>query len=207
MKHVKKMMLACLGVGLLLTGCRKDAIDNLSAEESRIYITNHDANAGFSTYKTFSIADSVLVVTDNSGRKQLNATDVAFINAFKTAMQSKGYTLVNKNQTPDLGVQISRIIQTSTGYVTYPDYYGYWDPFYWGYGGYGYGNPYWGIASYQVSEGMLGFDVVDLKNAAAGKNLNVVWNGLIRGSGIFNAATADSQVQQLFGQSPYFITN
>jgi len=204
-----KMLLVALGLGLLATSCRKSAIDQIDTDESRIYITNHDTTANFGNYNTYSIADSVLVVNGNSATKQLNATDAAFITAFKTAMQAKGYTLVNKANAPDLGVQVSRIIQTTTGYVTYPDYYGYWDPYYWGYGGYGYGNPYWGggIASYQIKEGMLGFDVVDLKNVGAGNNLNVVWNGLIRGSGIFNASTAASQVDQLFAQSPYFQNN
>ena len=206
MKSTITMM--ALGVGLLLASCRKSAIDQLNADESRIYVTNYDSTANFANYNTYSIADSVVVINGNSAGKQLNATDRAFIEAFKNAMQAKGFTLVNKSNSPDLGLQVSRIIQTSTGYISYPDYYGYWDPYYWGYPGYGYGNPYWnGVASYQIKEGMLSVDAVDLKNTGTGNKLKVVWNGLIRGSGIFDATTANSQVQQLFSQSPYLDNN
>ncbi len=108
-----------------------------------------------------------------------------------------------------MGVDISQIINTTTGVVSYPDYWGYYgsyyDPYYWGYGGYDYYVPY-AYDVYTVREGALAIDLLDLKNAATTNKINLVWTGMIRGEGIFNAATADSQVKALFDQSSYLKT-
>ena len=197
---------------ILIAGCRKEPMNNLSSEESRIYITNHDSTINFSNYQTFSIADSVAVIDGNQVSGQFNATDQAFVTAVKNKMQQLGYTLVDKKDHPDLGISVSRIINTSTGVINYNDYWndygGYYDPFYWGYSGYGYGVPSWGFATYQVKEGLLSIDMVDLKNASTNNNqIKVLWNGMIRGSGIFDATTAASQVNALFDQSSYLSNN
>ena len=192
---------------ILVAGCRKDPVNNLSEEESRIYITNHDSSVNFSNYQTFSISDSVPVIDGSEVSVQNSQADQAFIAAVKSEMQQRGYTLVNRNEHPDLGLTVSRIINTSTGVITYDNYYdyysGYYDPYYWGYGGYGYGAPSFGYATYQVREGLLTVDMADLKNASTNNSIKLLWNGMIRGSGIFNASTAASQVNQLFDQSPY----
>jgi hypothetical protein len=196
---------------LTLVGCRKEPLDNLSEEESRIYITNHDGQADFSSYQTFSITDSVTVIDNNEVGISYNKVDQAFIAAVKSNMQAKGYAYVTKSQSPDLALNVSRIIRTSTGILSY----NYWDmydsfynPYYWGYGGYGYGIPSWGYATYQVSEGLLSIDMADLKNASTNNNeIKLIWNGTIRGSGIFDASTASSQVAALFEQSPYISNN
>lgn len=205
-----RITLAVLTLAIIgITGCRKDPVEALSSEERRIYITNRDQSVSFSGYKTFSIADNVVVVDgSNSGQRPSNASDQAFIQAVTAAMESRGFIRVDRNASPDLGVQVSRIIRTSTGIVSIPDYYGYWDPFFWGSGfGPGFGGwgmpPLWRTATYQVQEGMLAIDIVDLKNAQTNNNLRVIWNGMIRGAGINNANTAASQVAQLFEQSPY----
>lgn len=208
---MKKGLRLLSGIGLvslLAVGCRKDPVSNLTDEESRIYITNHDSAANFPSYQTFSIADSVMVIDGGNVSSQNILSDQAFIAAVTAAMQQRGYTLVNKGQKPDLGVTVSRIISTSTGiidYSNYMDYYGnYYDPGYWGYGGYGWGAPAWGgYDTYQINEGLMSVDIADLKNAATNNNIRIIWNGLIRGSGIFDASTAASQVNQLFAQSPY----
>lgn len=146
------------------------------------------------------------MINDGRATKEITATDQAFINAVKTEMQSKGFTLVNKGSNPDVGINVSRIYNTSTGIVSYNNYYdmygGYYDPYYWGYRGYGYYSPY-SYATYSIREGALTIDLLNLKDAATANRINVMWTGLIRGSGIFNANTAASQVKMLFDQSPY----
>ena len=153
MKSKKVMWGAIVVVGALFTSCTKNPIANLSNDESRIYVTNYDSIANFSSYKTFSISDSVAVVNDGRATKEITSTDQAFVNAVKAEMQSSGFTLVNKNANPDLGINVSRIYNTSTGIVSYRNYYntygGYYDPNYWGYGGYGYYNPY-SYATYSI---------------------------------------------------------
>lgn len=193
---------------LVLAGCTKDPLDQLNEEESRIYITNRDDSANFSSYTTFSVADSVAVISNGKlEKKSLTDVDKGFINAVKVQLQAKGYTMVSKDAKPDLGINISRIYNTYTGVVSYPDYwggyYGVWDPFYWGYPGYGYGwGGYYGV--YSIKEGALSIDALDLKNAVKDDKIKGIWNGLIRGSGIFNAGAADSQIKALFDQSAYF---
>jgi len=210
MKSKNVMWVSILALLAVFTGCTKDPVANLSEEESRIYITDHDSAANFSAYKTFSISDSVAVIDDRNVSKEITATDGAFVNAIKAEMQAKGYTLVNKSGNPDLGINVSRVYNTSTGVISYNNYYdmygGYYDPYYWGYPGYSYYSPY-SYATYSITEGALSVDLLDLKDASTTNRINVIWTGLIRGSGIFNPSGIPSQVQILFGQSAYLVAN
>lgn len=200
------MLIGVAGSAVLLNSCAKDPVANLTDEESRIYITDHDSTTNFSNFKTYSISDSVAVIQDGKTEMELSDVDAAYIAAVKKYMNQVGFTLVSKTENPDLGVDVSHIIQTSTGVISYGDYWGnyggYWDPYYWGYPGYGYYIPY-AYSVYQIRQGALAVDILDLKNAAANKNINIIWTGLIRGSGILNASVADSQVKALFDQSAY----
>jgi len=206
MKRIIIMLIGVAGSAVLLNSCAKDPVANLTDEESRIYITDHDSTTNFSNFKTYSISDSVAVIQDGKTEMELSDVDAAYIAAVKKYMNQVGFTLVSKSENPDLGVDVSHIIQTSTGVISYGDYWGnyggYWDPYYWGYPGYGYYIPY-AYSVYQIRQGALAVDILDLKNAAANKNINIIWTGLIRGSGILNASVADSQVKALFDQSAY----
>lgn len=206
MKSKNVLWVSILAMAAMFTSCSKDPLSNLTDEESRIYITDHDSTRDFKNFHTFSISDSVAVVNNGQASKQLNETDQAFIDAVKSEMQNDGYTLVSKGANPDLGINITRIYNTSTGIVSYSnyyDYYGsYWDPYDYGYGGYGYYSPY-SYATYSIKEGAISVDMLDIKDAPVTNKIEVIWTGLIRGSGIFKAATAADQVKMLFDQSPY----
>ncbi len=200
---------------LALTSCHKDPLKNLTASESRIYITNRDSTANFSEFKTFSIADSVVVIQDgqNAG-KALTDYDAAIIAAMKAELVKRGYQQVDRTASPDLGINVSRIYSTSTGIVSYPNYWGdygsYYDPYYWGYGGYSYYDPYYYGASfydvYQTTEGLLSIDALNLKDAKEGNTIKPLWSGVVRGSGVFNTGNTASEAQMLMDQSPYFTT-
>ena len=206
MKSKNVFWLSILVIAGMFAGCLKDPVSNLTSEESRIYITDHDSARDFKNFHTFSISDSVAVLNNGQASKQLNGTDQAFIDAVSKEMQNDGYTLVSKGSNPDVAVNLTRIYNTSTGIISYSnyyDYYGsYWDPYDYGYGGYGYYSPY-SYAAYSVREGALSVDMLDLKDAPATNKIEVIWTGLIRGSGIFDASTAAAQVNALFSQSPY----
>lgn len=198
------------------TACSKDAVKNLGPGEKRIYITNHDSTANFSSFLTFSVADSVGIIEDNRGLgKELSSYDAAIIDAFKAAMQSKGYQLVSRTDEPDLGINISRVYNNYTGVISYPsywDYYGsFYDPFYWGYGGMGYYDPiYYGAGYYgyyQVTQGALTIDMLNLKDAKADNTIKPVWSALVRGEGTFGTANAQGIISTFFEQSPYLKTN
>ena len=205
---MKRKIAWCIPVlCFIITSCSKDPVRNLTEEESRIYITNYDTTVNFRNYRTFSITDSVALISNNQFEgRQKNAVDVKFLNAVKQGLQDRGYILVNKDQNPDLGVALSRIRNTSSSLVNYTDYGGYygsyWDPYYWGSPGYDYYFPtYYGI--YESTETALMIDVFDLKNSQQNNQIRSLWSGMIRGSGIFNESTAGSQVASLFNQSTY----
>lgn len=212
MTAMKKISLWAMSGALacLLFGCKKQPLDNLTQEESRIYITDHDSTVDFSGYHTFSISDSVALIENGKASKQLNEAATAYIQAVVSIMEANGFTEVTKEDHPDVGITVNRIISTTTGVISYDDYWNYydayWDPYYWGYPGYGYYLPY-SYAIYQIREGAVSIDMVDLKHAEENKDLKVIWTGLIRGSGIYSQSVADSQVKALFDQSPYLKTN
>jgi hypothetical protein len=210
MKRMIGWTMAAMAGLVLMSSCTKDPIGNLTEEESRIYITNRDNNANFANYKTYSIPDSVYVVDNNNFRGgQATSWDLQALAAVRSAMASRGYVRVARNQSPDLGINVSRLYNTSTNLVNLQDYWGgyggYYDPYYWGYGGYGYGFPQ-AYAYVESTEAMLSVDILDLKNAATNRTINVIWNGLVRGSGIFNSSTINNSIQALFDQSPYIKT-
>jgi hypothetical protein len=206
MKRILIMLSAFAGISLFYIGCSKEPLKNLTPEESRIYITDHDSSVSFSDYKTFSISDSVAVIDNGQASYELSNSGAAYIDAVKNEMKDAGYVLVSKDQNPDLGINVNHIINTSTGVISYGDYWndygGYWDPYYWGYPDYGYYIPY-AYSIYQIKEGAMSIDLLDLKNASSTHKIDVIWTGLIRGTGIFNENVAASQVKALFDQSPY----
>lgn len=201
---------AILGLFILvaLNSCKKDPLNNLSSDDSRIYITNYDTAANFESYQTFSIEDSVnVIVNDQSLGNQLNTYDSTVISEVARMMKSRGYSLVNKSGKPDLAVNVSRVTNTSTGIISYPDYWdgygGFYDPYYWGYPGYGYYAPYI-IGAYTIRDGGLEIDILDLKNATSqGNKIQALWSGLARGAAVFSTANASAEVDTLFSQSPY----
>jgi hypothetical protein len=208
----KQVIISLAVVALLAaaTGCVKQPLDHLSNNDTKVYITNHDSTANFTSFKTFSITDSVAVIRDNRLTvKTITPTDSAFIAAVSAQLQQRGYTLVAKGQEPDLGVSLNRIYNTSTELVDYGNYWGdyfdYWDPYYWGYPGYPYYSDYVGV--YSVTNGAVAIDLVDLKDAAASNKIKSVWSGLIQGEGIIDQSSASAEVQALFAQSPYVKAN
>jgi len=207
----KQLMVAVFSVcTAVFFSCTKEPLNNLNEVESRIYVTNKDSTVNFGSYKTYSISDSVVVLNNGSSYKDLKPIDSAYIDAVNKYMQQRGYILVSNEANPDLGININRIYSTTTGYFGYDDYWdyygGYWDPYYWGYGGYGYYiPPDYGI--YQITEGAISIDMLDLKDAGTKGKIEVIWNGLARGEGLFNSANADPIVQALFDQSTYLQSN
>jgi len=197
-----------LAIVLAFSSCKKDPLNDLTNDESRIYISNYDTTASFSSYKTFSIADSVDVIQDNQLQgRQVTAFDSTVISSVSALLQQRGYQLVSREASPDLAVNVSRVYSTSTGIFSYTDYWDYYDsfydPYYWGYPGYGYYSPY-AIGTYSIRNGGLEIDLLDLKNATVhGNKIVTVWTGLARGEQVFRSANAAAEVQALFDQSAY----
>src|ERR1700712_5172925 len=109
MKSKNVLWLSILAIAGMFAGCSKDPLSNLTTEESRIYITDHDSTKDFKSFHTFSISDSVAVLNNGQASKQLNEADQAFVNAVRTEMQANGFTEVSKGANPDLGINVTRI--------------------------------------------------------------------------------------------------
>lgn len=203
-------MLCLVGLSIV-SSCTKEPLRNLTEEESRIYITNRDKSTNFSNFKTYSISDSVYLIDNNKlAGFESRGVDLQTLSAVRAALESRGYLRVNRTASPDIGINVSRLYNTSTSLVNLDQYWGgyggYYDPFYWGYGGFGYGYPSaYGLV--QSTEAMISVDILDLKNAPANQSIRVVWNGLIRGSGIFSTDAVTTGVKALFEQSPYIRAN
>jgi hypothetical protein len=209
MKRVMLLMCAALGVTLSFSSCGKDPLKDMTAEESRIYVTNYDDSVNFSSYKTFSIVDSVAVASNtNDGGRALTDYDKKLIAAVASSLQARGYTRVDRAAKPDLAVNLTRIDNTYSAVYYNPGYWsgigGYYDPFYWGYPGYGY---YW-PTYYQVyqNERAVSVDMVDLKNPK-NNQLVAVWNAMLRGTGVWDINNVDSMVSAIFSQSTYLKAN
>lgn len=192
---------------LLFSSCGKNALNNLSNEETRIYITNRDSAANFQDYKTFSIVDSVAVIQNNQqAGMELTSGDAQLLQLITTQMEQRGYILVNKDQKPDLGINVTYIANSYTNIVQYPYNWwntpGYFDPDYWGYGGYDYYFPP-SFGLYQTNENYMTIDLLDLKNAPNDQKLEAIWNATLKGEQVLNSDNYPTEIQAIFTQSPY----
>ncbi|WP_119079077.1 DUF4136 domain-containing protein [Chitinophaga alhagiae] len=202
------MILSAIAVGaLLFSSCRKEPLNDMTEEESRIYVTNYDEQADFTTYNTFSIVDSVAVISNRDSKKELTDYDIKLLGNLKSSLQARGYTLVDKSAKPDLAVNVTRIdnAYNSIGYNPgwWTGWPGYWDTGYWGYPGWNYWFPgYYTVFRY--NERSVAIDLVDLKNAPKENNqLTAIWNAMLRGTGVWNSSNLDSMTTAIFDQSPY----
>ncbi|MFY0254033.1 DUF4136 domain-containing protein [Chitinophaga sp. 30R24] len=207
MKRTLSLFAAAAVVAMVsFNSCRKDPLDHMTNEESRIYITNHDSTANFTAYSTFSIVDSVAVLTStrDSATKQLTDYDKKLIASVTAAMQQRGYTLVSRAAKPDLAVNLTRINNSYNSVTWTPGWWGgggYWTPGYWGYPGVGWYWPSYYVV-YRVNDKQVAIDLFDLKNPK-NNQLTAVWNSLWRGTGVWDTNNIDQMVQASFSQSPY----
>jgi hypothetical protein len=117
MKRIVIAALLTTGV-LAMTSCRKDPVKNLEGDEGLIYITKHSDSVNFGMFRTFSIADSVAVISNNQleGKVRTNV-DAAYIDAVKNQLVQRGYTQVGREQNPDLALPSAVFTIPQPGYL------------------------------------------------------------------------------------------
>jgi hypothetical protein len=213
MKTIYSITLTTL-VFIMLIGCQKlPPYENLSSDF--VVLTKYDTSVNFGVYKTFSIKDDIEVITGNPDDSVWNDQDAqSIINAVIQQMTSAGYTQVPVHSTPDLGIQLVGIRNTTTYYIPPGYWWGYpgWGgPCYWGYCGGGYYPYYPYYFTVSVTTGMLIVEMADLKHASEQGRINIVWNiignGQIGNSTSFIVDQCLKTVSQGFQQSPYIKTN
>jgi hypothetical protein len=187
-----------------------------------VVATAYDKKVDFSHYKTFSIDPEVHVVKNGESGILIQVpldpqyADPIIAQIVKN-MKDKGYEQVDHDKKPDLGLTVTGIDTTVTGY--YSAYWGYGG--YWGYPGYGYYYPYY--YSYSYRAGSLITEMADLTKPPTGggsdddagtdggkrnaEGLEVVWSSIgyqvLESSASANLNWAKNSVDQAFAQSPY----
>jgi hypothetical protein len=189
-------------------GCAKYPTDSVTTEENDMIGTLYDVNADFSSYKTFAIVDSVLLIQREDGEPKpdtgVSRHSDRIISLLSQNMQARGYTRVHKDSAPDLGIDASLLNDENVGSYTY--WGGY--PGYWGWYGYSYWYPWPTTTYYRYEIGTLVINMVDFKNRdEIDKELNVIWHnvgaGLVGSSSSYNANRIDRAIEIMFEQSPY----
>lgn len=207
---MKKILLFSAAV-ILLAACHKEPYPQDSDNEYLVY-TSPGKDVNFSQYKTFDIADSLLII--GQGDKPVYSqtqSALALIQAYRTNMEKLGYIYTPSNPDADLGIQVTYIIKTEK-YVQYYDnpywwldYPGYWPAGYWGsWHGFYYPHP----VVYTYTTNALLADIVNLTSEMSeDKPLEVLWTSYIggpAGSSYQNdVERMKAAIDQAFVQSPY----
>lgn len=207
---MKKEFLVLLMAPLAFASCEKDA-DTDKLDNNFVVYTNYDKNANFSSFSTYYLPDSILIIGDKKEAEYWNDENAQkIINTYATNMANKGYLRTDNKEEADLGLQVSYV--KSTYFVT-----NYGEPqWWWGYPGY-WGVPYWGdwgewyypyAVTYSYSTGSFVTELLNL-DAPQGQNaqLPILWtaymSGLLSGTTSVNVSLAIEAVDQAFTQSDY----
>jgi hypothetical protein len=208
-----KILLLILGTGLLVvSACTKYPPTDSRLTEDLAIFTQYSDTMHFNLYKTFSISDTVGVITDNNNdpTQVVNANTEALVNQIKKDMANRGFVLVSRNQNPDFGFNIVYFKNTTVTVYSpgwYWGYPGYYPPSYWG-GYYGYGYPYYPTYVTSYSTGTIQIDMINLKYPH-NNTIYMAWNIYIRAllTGDHNISDITSAVDQAFTQTPQVKTN
>jgi Domain of unknown function (DUF4136) len=210
---MKKNASTRFSVGLALTllavvgfsSCRNNALDTLTPEDSRVYITNYDRSVDFSQFRTFSLPDSVIVESNDRVRPSLSSLEGRFVDQLATTLTSRGFQRVQAGQTADLGVAVIRINNRFTGVTTNP-YAGYYTNYwYGGFGGAGFDPffPYYPntYQFYTVREQYWQVQIVNQNQ------LPVIFQADIRGDNLTDSQAVDTAIEAIFAQSAFLQTS
>ena len=207
---MKKILFISAAV-LLLAACHKEPYPQ-DGDNGYLVYTSPGKDVNFKNYKTFDIADSLLIIgeKDKPVYSQTQSA-LALIQAYRINMEKAGFIYTPSNPDADLGVQLTYVIKTER-YVKYYDdpywwldYPGYWPSGYWGnWTGYYYPRP----VVYTYTTNALLADIVNLTGEQdAGKPLEVLWTSYIGGPASaslqLDIQRLTSAVDQAFAQSPY----
>ncbi len=207
----KTWIILVLPLMFLLDSCYGESdADNLSYD--LVVATDRDLQTNFGDFRTYYISDTIPRITDDKNDSILvGETALELVNAIKENLDALGYSFVDKNNNPDIGLvpallDVSYLSGRCSGW--WGGYPGYWDPIWWGYPGYGYYYPFCGFYSYDT--GTLSIDMIDLKNTDTSENLKAVWTGTLFGvlsdNDRTNMTRALRAIDQAFEQS-YYLKN
>lgn len=204
---MKKIILLVSCVTMFISCITPPDYEDLSSEF--IVATNRDKAADFTSYSTYYVSDTIVNLGGSGNDTIWHDDDAAQIVArIKQHMQERGYTYVQRHQSPDLAMSVGVVKVLNVDY--YPGWWsGYpgWFPFYYDY--YPYYYPWSTVYAYNT--GTMIIDTYDAKNAEAKGQFRAVWGtasfGALDDSGNGNITRAENSIDQAFEQSPYVKAN
>ncbi len=201
-------MLACV----FFTSCSKTtpAVATVLSVDSSKTVTAYDSTVSFSNYKTVSLPDSVAVINGSTVTYELTSADSAYFVSFRSSLTARGFSVVSKTAHPDIVLNITRIASTVDGMVDSTSYWSNYASFYNPSADGESGLPY--VVNFNTSaivgDGLLSFEMLDLKNAAANNHIAIIWDGIVSGYALLsdlNSASVETGI--MFGKSLYLKTN
>lgn len=208
--HMKGFVYFFSTITAVVTWSCQTEPDSAKLIDDMVVSTNYDTEADFSAYTTYAIPTDTIGFLSNSVEDTIiTSPDSSFprhvLTAIRQNLDDRGYTRVNKNQDPDVGINVMVVNDFNVFQeIVYPSY-GYPGNYYSGYYGYGsyYYYPY--INTYAYNTGVLIIEVVDLKNRTPDNKVKVVWDAYMGDvySTIDRLAQSEDAIDQAFIQSPY----
>jgi hypothetical protein len=194
-----KFVYLIMGLGLVFTlSCTKYPPSSERLLEDLAVLTQYDTKINFNNYKTYSLAPSIMKITDKDTVAMTGPTADAVLTQVDNNMKARGFVKVSASANPDLGIQVL-YFQNTTVYTYYYDWWGWYYPYY----------PYYPVYYSSYTTGMANIELIDLKNAdQTSQRAPVRWNAFIRGlvTGEHTTAEITGRVDQAFIQTPQLQT-
>ena len=200
--------------GCCLGGCYPGEID--TAAQTDLVITFHKQDADFQANQTFSMPDSIVDVSVDSGADGglEHAYDAQILAQIQQELEDLGYTrVVDTTVAADMVILVSAITVENYAYYTYPwyPYWGWWGGWY-PYSAAGVGSnyyyPWYPVYTTNFTSGSLFITMIDPDvpppDPAQGPG-QAIWGAVLNGmlEGTVTGARITSGLSQAFQQSPY----
>ncbi len=206
-----KNRLTFFGLMLLVFWSCKPEADALRLLDELVVSTNYDTAVDFGDYATYSISTDTIGFVSNASpddtlivQSSQSTYPRAVLESVESNMNNLGYARVEKDQNPDLRINVYVVNDFNLfQQIVYPSYY---YPSYYGYG-YGYGSyyayPY--VNTYATNTGSLVVEILDLKNITPDNTVKVIWSAYMGDvySTIDLIKQSENGIDQAFVQSPY----
>jgi len=202
---------ALLTILLMMWSCYPYSTTNV--DDYDVVVTTFDKDVNFSSFKTFSMPDSVVKLKGDI--EVSDDYDALMLLLVRQNMENLDYTYIEYDTTapkPDVIMAVG-VVATKT--TTISGGWGYpgwgWGGGWWGYPGYGwYYPPYYQVSSY--STGTVFVQMADPDEADPDEEtIPVYWfarmNGLLRSSDSATESVIKKTINQAFEQSPYLGTD
>ena len=194
-----KLTFIILGLGMVFTlSCSKYPPSSDRLLEDLVVLTQYDTKIDFNNYHSYSLAASIMKITDKDTIPMTGQTADAVLAQIDKNMQARGFLKVASTDKPDLGIQV--LYYQNTTVYTYNYYWGgYYYPYY----------PYYPVYYSSYTTGMANIELLDLKTADVNQRAAIRWNAYIRGLLTGNHTTLEitGRVDQAFTQTPQLATN